>query len=117
MHSVALGTHGGAEGLRDGGALEAAVQRPWGVSFGQAHFEGVWDKAAALLESIIKRHPFVDGNKRTGVFAGARLLDLAGYDLKATNEELVGLALRIAEGEIEVEGISRWFSDHTVAKE
>lgn len=114
---MALDIHGGAEGLRDGGALEAAVQRPWGASFGQAHFEGVWDKAAALVESIIKRHPFVDGNKRTGVFAGARLLDLEGYDLRATSEELVGLALRIAEVEMGVEEISRWFYEHTIAKE
>lgn len=116
LHSVAIGTHGGAEGLRDGGALEAAVARPWGASFGQAHFTSVWDKAAALAESIIKRHPFADGNKRTGVFAAAWLLDLAGYELRATDEELVRLALRVAEGGMEVEEISGWFAGHTAAK-
>lgn len=117
LHSVALGTHGGAEGLRDAGALEAAVERPWGGSFGQAHFESVWDKAAALMESIIKRHPFVDGNKRTGVFAGARLLDLGGYELQAEDEELVELALRIAGEGMKIEEISQWFADHTTEKQ
>ncbi len=117
LHSVALGTHGGAEGLRDVGALEAAVERPWGASFGQEHFASVWDRAAALTESIIKRHPFVDGNKRTGVFAGARLLDLAGYGLEAEDEELVRLALRVAGAGMAVEEISQWFMDHTEAKE
>jgi death-on-curing protein len=117
LHSVALGTHGGAEGLRDGGALEAAVERPWGASFGQEHFASVWDRAAALTESIIKRHPFVDGNKRTGVFAGARLLDLAGYELESEDEELVRLALRVAGEGMAVEEVSQWFVDHTAAKE
>lgn len=117
LHSVAIGTHGGAEGLRDVGALEAAVERPWGTSFGRAHFTSVWDKAAALAESIINRHPFVDGNKRTGVFAAARLLDLVGYELRATDEELVELALRVAEEGMELEEISQWFVGHTAAKE
>ncbi|CAN5806800.1 type II toxin-antitoxin system death-on-curing family toxin [soil metagenome] len=117
LHSVALGTHGGAEGLRDVGALEAAVQRPWGASFGLAHFTSVWDRAAALTESIIKRHPFVDGNKRTGVFAGARLLDLAGYELESEDEELVRLALRVAGEGMAVEEVSQWFVDHTAPKE
>lgn len=117
LHSVVIGTHGGSEGVRNVGALEAAVHRPWGASFGQEHFESVWSKAAALMESIIKRHPFVDGNKRTGVFAGARLLDLAGYELIATDEELVRLAVRVAEGQVDIEEISRWFADHAAAKE
>lgn len=116
LHSVVIGTHGGAEGIRDSGALEAAIQRPWGASFGQEHFRSVFDKAAALAESIIKRHPFGDGNKRTGVFAAARLLDLAGYELVAADEELVRLALRIAEGKMEIEEISRWCALHTTAK-
>ncbi|WP_047865029.1 type II toxin-antitoxin system death-on-curing family toxin [Rubrobacter aplysinae] len=117
LHSVVIGTHGGSEGVRDVGALEAAVHRPWGASFGREHFESAWSRAAALTESIIKRHPFVDGNKRTGVFAGVRLLDLAGYELVATDEELVRLAVGVAERKMDIEKISQWFADHTAANQ
>ena len=66
MHAALVKQYGGSSGVRDAGALEAAVARPWGASFGAEHFPTHFDKAAALCESIIKRHPFVDGNKRTG---------------------------------------------------
>lgn len=67
IHSAAIARYGGASGVRDTGSLEAAVDRPYSSFGGQEMFPGPFAKAAALMESIIQRHPFVDGNKRTGV--------------------------------------------------
>lgn len=74
MHAALVKQYGGSSGVRDAGALEAAVARPWGSSLGEQHFPTPFLKAAAICESVIKRRPFVDGNKRTGTAAGVYLL-------------------------------------------
>ena len=113
LHTVAVETFGGSEGVRDIESLRAAVARPWGSSFGRAHFPTPFDKAAALAESIIQRHPFVDGNKRTAMYAAAYLLETLGYELETEQKELEDFAVAIAEGTIEPEGIALWFKEHT----
>lgn len=111
-HTVLVQEYGGAEGVRDPGTLEAAVQRPWGASFGKEHFPTPFEKAAALCEALIRRHPFVDGNKRTGVAMGAYLLSTFGHELEATQEELEDFGVEVAEGKLDEKEIARWFSDH-----
>jgi death on curing protein len=74
IHSAAVAHYGGASDIRDAGSLEAAVFRPY-ASFGdQEMFPGPFAKATALMELVIRRHPFVDGNKRTGVAYATYLL-------------------------------------------
>ncbi len=58
-------------------------------------YEIVFEKAVALLFSIIKNHPFVDGNKRTGLHAAITFLELNGHDIAATDSKLVKLGLDI----------------------
>ena len=113
LHTVAVETFGGAEGVRDLESLRAAVARPWGSSFGRDHFPTPFDKAAALAESIIQRHPFVDGNKRTAMYAAAYLLETLGQELETKQKELEDFAVAIAERTIEPEGIALWFEEHT----
>lgn len=112
LHTVAVGEFGGSEGVRDTESLRAAVARPWGSSFGQDHFPTPLHKAAAIAESIIRRHPFVDGNKRTAVYAAAYLLENAGYTLEAEQQELEDFAVSVAESTLESEHIVTWFEDH-----
>lgn len=112
LHTVAVETFGGSEGLRNLESLRAAVARPWGSSFGQDHFPTPFDKAAAIAESIIRRHPFVDGNKRTAMYAAVYLLEKLGYELQASQQELEDFAVGIAEGMIESEQIALWFEEH-----
>lgn len=95
------------------GALEAALARPWAASFGNEHFTTAFEKAAALTESVIRRYPFVDGNKRTGISAGAYLLSDLGYGLTATNEELEDFAVSAAAGSLTLEELARWFEDNS----
>ena len=93
-------------------SLKAAIERPWGTPFGQEHFPSPYQKAAVLCESLIRRHPFVDGNKRTGVTMGSYLLSTFGYDVEATQRELEGFGVDVAQGVLDVEQIARWFEDH-----
>jgi death-on-curing protein len=112
LHTVAVEMFGGAEGVRDLESLRAAVARSWGSSLGRDHFPTPFDKAAALAGSIIRRHPFVDGNKRTAMYAAAYLLETLGHELEAEQKELEDFAVAIAEGNIESEGIALWFEEH-----
>lgn len=113
MHAALVKEYGGASGVRDVGSLEAAVARPWGASFGQEHFPTPFDKAAALCEAIIKRHPFVDGNKRTGSSAGSYLLETFGYRVRVKKGEVAKFALSVVNGEMTFEEISGWFEEHS----
>lgn len=98
IHSRLIAETGGAGGIRDLGLLAAAVARP------QATFDGadLYHKAAALMESIIRNHPFVDGNKRTGIKAADLFLRLNGHRLIAGNDALEAFTLGVARGESSV---------------
>ncbi len=112
LHTVAVEAFGGSEGVRDLESLRAAVARPWGSSFRQDHFPTPFDKAAALAESLIRRHPFVDGNKRTAMYAAVYLLEKLGFELEANQKELEDFAVSVAVGDLETEGSALWFEEH-----
>ena len=113
LHTVSIEVFGGSEGVRDLESLRAAVARPLGSSFGQDHFSTPFERAAALAESLIRRHPFVDGNKRTAMYAAAYLLETLGYELAAEQQELEDFAVRIALGELATADIAFWFEGHS----
>jgi death-on-curing protein len=94
-------------------SLRAAVARPWGSSFGRDHFPTPFDKAAALAEAIIRRHPFIDGNKRTVVYAAAYLLETFGYQFEVGQQDLEDFAVSVAEGTIYTTDIVHWFENHS----
>lgn len=114
FHKNSIEQYGGSVGVRDEESILAAIiARPWQVSFGQEHFPSPFDKAAALAESIIRRHPFVDSNKRTAMYAAAYLLSTFGYEVEAEQEELEDFAVSVAEGKLETRAISLWFERHS----
>ena len=113
IHSAAIARYGGVSGIRDGGTLEAAVSRPYASFSGQEIFPGPFAKAVALIEPIIQRHPFIDGNKRTGAASAVYLLRRLGYRLTGvTNADLVELALSVASNRMSDEELGAWFEDH-----
>ena len=77
LHAVLLQHYGGASGVRDPGALEAALFRPQ-----TGYYEDIVMEAAALLESLAINHPFVDGNKRTAFAAADVFLRINGWRLQ-----------------------------------
>ena len=112
FHTVAIQQYGGRDGIRDRGALESAVARPWSSFAGEEVFPSPFDKASAICEALINHHPFVDGNKRTGMSAGAYLLSTFGLVLEAPPSELEDIAVHVAAGHVDVSGLSTWFEDH-----
>jgi death-on-curing protein len=103
---------GAAPGVRDLGAVEAAVARPQGAFGGVEVYPTPFAKAAALMESLIQRHPFIDGNKRTGLLAAAFSLNLHGYELEAPQQELADVAVGVADHLIGVDGLAQWLEQH-----
>lgn len=98
--------------MRDKESLLAAIERPWQASFGQEHFASPFEKAAAQIESIIRRHPFVDGNKRTATAAASYLLSTFGIEVETGQKELEDFAVRVAVGELGTADIALWFEGH-----
>ncbi len=85
--------------VRDMGLLGAAAARPQTTVFGEDAYPDVWAKAAALLQSIVKNHPLVDGNKRLGWLATAVFLELNGIEaVRATNDDVYDLIMCVAAG-------------------
>lgn len=96
----------GPDLLADFGLLEAAVLRPQQSVFGSDAYPDIHSKAAAMMHSLIRNHPFVDGNKRTGVLSVIVFYNLNGHSVEADQEDVIALALDVAEGQIDVEGIA-----------
>ena len=90
----------------DIGLLESAVLRPMETVGGRDAYPDIHAKAAALFHSLIRNHPFVDGNKRTAVLALVVFYNLNGFELDATDDEMVTLAVEAAEGSLDVATIA-----------
>jgi death-on-curing protein len=102
-------------GVRDLGLLESAVARPQATFDGQEFYPTLFLKAAALLDSLVNNHPFIDGNKRTGIAAAALLLRINGYRLTAANPELERFTLQVATHHLALSEISTWLEQYAIA--
>jgi death-on-curing protein len=96
LHDLVLARFGGAEGIRDRGALDAALARPWLGFGGQCVASTSSERAAYVMDGVISSHPFVDGNKRTGVALAGLVLHKEGYELKLERGVLHDLAMGLA---------------------
>lgn len=73
--------------LGERGFFAAALERPWGTFEGQELYPGVWLKSAAILDSVISTHPFIDGNKRAGVLLAVLVLRAYGFPVTQTSSD------------------------------
>lgn len=96
----------GPGNLVDFGRLEAGVMRPQATVGGEDAYVDAYDKAAALMHSLARNHPFVDGNKRTAAAAMIVFLKLNGYGFHSTQDDLVSLTTDVAEGFLDVPQIA-----------
>jgi len=115
LHARLIQRTGGSGGVRDVGLLESALARPQATFEGRELYPDLWHKAAALMHSLVKNHPFVDGNKRTALTAAALFLELNGYTLVASNDEAARFVLRAVAGEVDVAAIAAWLEGHSQA--
>lgn len=116
LYQWIMGPSGGVVGVRDLNALASALAQPRMTFGGQELYPTIVEKAAALGFSVIKNHPFVDGNKRTGHAVMETFLVLNGYEIKASVDEQERVILQVAAGEMAREAFTEWLSKHIVPK-
>lgn len=109
-HAEQEAEHGGGGGIRDQGLLDSAMARP--VNLAGNGEPDVADLAAAYAFGIARNHPFVDGNKRTAAMVSETFLILNGYELTATDAELVVAIIALAGGELSEVEMADWFRQH-----
>lgn len=109
LHRLQLARYGGLGGVRDLGALEAAVARPQMTFGGEDLYPDFAAKAAALLHSLVLNHPFVEGNKRVGAHAALVFLLANDAELTASPRALAAVTLATARGEMSAEALAIWF--------
>ena len=108
IHAILIDEFGGTDGVRDLGALESAVFRPQ-----TGYYEDAVAEAAALLESLIQNHPFIDGNKRVAVAAADVHLRLHGPELAGDSMEHHQFLISLMEqGDLDWKALDTWLRDN-----
>lgn len=114
IHLQVIDASGGSQGIRDIGRLESAAVAPAQEAFGEKLYPTIFEKAAVLMRVIIADHPFVDGNKRTGMMSALVLLNLNGHDTSLlTDKELEDFAVQVAVEHLDIPTIAAWLKAHT----
>ena len=113
LHARLVAETGGSHGVRDLSLLLSAVGRPQASFDDEDLYPDLFTKAAALMDSLINNHPFVDGNKRTGIAAGALFLRANGARLQVSNAELEQFTLEVAQSKHTIEEIALWFQTYS----
>ncbi len=106
FHEEMLALFGGLDGLRDEGLLHSALSRA--QSLFQYETPSLFEMAAAYAHGIVKNHPFLDGNKRSGFVAAALFLEVNGLNFGASEENVVAYTRSLAAGEIGAKEYAEW---------
>lgn len=114
LHQLMISQTGGADGVRDMGLLESAIESMQATFGGQDLYPGKEEKAARLGFSLIANHAFVDGNKRIGMYAMLTFLEVNGIRMDCSNEDVVSVGLGVAAGRMTYEDVLAWIRDHRV---
>ena len=112
IHEMMIKATGGLGGVRDMSLLQSAMNAPFQAFGGKEVYPSLLSKASAMCRSVISNHPFVDGNKRTGIHVMLIFLEVNGVQPDYTKEELVDLGFGIAAGNFDVNDILNWLSEH-----
>ncbi len=115
IHTQAVAEFGGSHGVRDMGLLESARDRPRNL-YAYGNDPTLFDLAAAYCTGIVKNHPFIDGNKRTGDLTARAFLFRNGYLFEPDEIDEVNMIVALAAGEIEEDVLARWISDNSTSK-
>ncbi len=112
IHEFLIDEFGGGQGLRDRSLLESALSRPFSTFAGEELYKTPVEKAAAVFESIVKNHPFQDGNKRIAYVMLRLVLMNSGLDITSSEEEKYDFVIKTASGELTIEQVKQWVNDH-----
>ena len=111
LHGRLLALHGGGEGIRDKVLLQSALARPKQL-YAYAESPDSIDMAAAYSAGIVRNHPFVDGNKRTGFVVGVLFLELNGRRFTAPEADATQAVLALAAGTLDEAGYGAFLRAH-----
>lgn len=115
IHDRLLALHMGAPGLRDRGLLESALARPRQYH-AYASFPDNVEMASLYTAGVVRNHPFVDGNKRTGFVIGVLFLELNGFDFKASEPDATRAVTSLAAGTLDEAGYTAWLRENVRLK-
>lgn len=113
IHVRMIQLGGGRGGVRDFLLLHSAIERPKASFGGKMLYPTLWIQAAAMLHSLVKNHPFKDGNKRTGFFSTIRFLKINGYKLKAKQKDVVKFSIAVDNENLSLEYMASWLKKHS----
>lgn len=101
-------------GILSEGLIQGSMDMAMGDFYGQKQYEGIFEKTAVLIHSLVVFHPFVDGNKRTALLSAFFFLLFHGYGLNIVKEEVIRILIDIADGELDdIRTISEWLKKHS----
>ena len=112
IHEILINKFGGGTGVRDLPLLESALSRPFQTFDQHDLYSSAIEKAAALIESILINHPFIDGNKRIGYVLMRSLLISYELDIYADQDEKYNFVIKIACGDYRYPDIVNWISSN-----
>ena len=116
IHAHQIRRYGGQPGLRDRSLLESALAMPRATFAGEDLHPSIIEKGAAYLFHVVKNHPFVDGNKRTGLACCLVFLRLNGVAIVASDDELVDLVVAVAGGRGSKSDVAVFLASHVAAR-
>ena len=116
IHEFLINKFGGSQGFRDLNLLQSAISRPYQTFNQEDLYKNPIEKAAAIIESIIINHPFIDGNKRTGYVLMRMILMEYGLDITANQKDKYDFVISIASGDLNHDQIKEWIKDHIIKK-
>jgi death-on-curing protein len=112
IHADQIERYGGSFGIRDRGLLESALAMPEATFSGEELHPSLSEKAAAYLFHLVKKHPFVHGNKRVGLAVALAFLGINDVSIVATDESLVELVLGVAESRYDKPDVAVFLRTH-----
>ena len=105
LYKIMVDNTGGTIGIRDTSLLESALNAPFQTFGDEELYPSINEKASRLCYGLIKNHPFIDGNKRIGVYAMLVFLELNNLNLNFSDEEIINIALKTADSSYSYEDI------------
>ena len=116
IHDILIDKFGGTKGVRDQGALESAINRPYATLGELDLYPSQIEKAAAIFESVLINHPFIDGNKRTAYVLMKLILLEDGLAIYADQDEKYQMVISASKGDIRFAEIVKWLQNRIKKK-
>lgn len=112
LNSMTVRETGGLIGVRDFALLDSAVESVYQTFDGKELYPTKEEKAARLGYNLISSHPFLDGNKRTGILTMLTFLDINGIKMKYSDKELINIGFSLADGKMKYKDLLNWVNCH-----